>query len=158
MKRFRLTLILLTACSVVIGSAPATAQRGATHQELARARSATAEYHNVERALADGYVNTGFYEPGEGLHFVNPALIDAIFEIERPEVLLYVPNPGGQLRLVAVEYIVPLGLSERAPDGFTGDLDVWREDREEFGLWELTAWLWLHNPLGMFNFINSRVP
>src|SRR6266446_4865288 len=41
----------------------------ATLQELAQARNATAKYHDVEQALADGYVKRG-YGPGEGFHYV----------------------------------------------------------------------------------------
>ena len=41
-----------------------------TLAELARARNATAKYHDVAVAVADGYVQRG-YGPGEGFHFVN---------------------------------------------------------------------------------------
>ena len=33
-----------------------------------------------------------------------------------------------------------------------------REDTEQFGLWELTVWIWEHNPNGIFAFKNPRVP
>ena len=161
MKSFRLTVMVLALCCwMVIGGVPATAQNGAaaTLQELARARAATAKYHTVEQAVADGYVDFGLYIPGEGLHYLKPSLIDGIFDPEEPEILLYELGPGGRLRLVAVEYLVPLALSADAPEGFTGDLDVWREDTEEFALWELTAWIWLNNPAGIFEFLNPRVP
>jgi hypothetical protein len=160
MKGLRLTVIVLALSCVFIGGAPATAQNGAdaTLQELARARAATAKYHTVERAVADGYVAIGLYIPGEGLHYLKASLIDGIFDPEEPEILLYELGPGGRLHLVAVEYLVPLALSADAPEGFTGDLDVWREDTEEFGLWELTAWIWLNNPAGIFEFFNVRVP
>ena len=51
---------------------------------------------------------------------------------------------------------VPLG-GDR-PAGFSGSADVWREDEENFGLWELTAWIWEHNPKGLFEHLNPRVP
>lgn len=127
-------------------------------QELARARAATAIYHNVDRAIADGYVRAPEFESGEGYHYANFALIDDTFEIERPEALLYTLGPDGQLRLAGVEYMVPLAVSEEAPGGFTGDEDLWREDSEGFGLWELNVWLWLHNPDGMFAAKNPRIP
>jgi len=38
-----------------------------------------------------------------------------------------------------LEHLVPPGLSEDAPEGFTGSKDLWREDLEGFGLWEMTS-------------------
>ena len=130
----------------------------ATVRELAQARAATARYHDVRNAEADGYVSIDFCEPGEGCHWANFSLIDGTFEIERPEFLLYVPGENGEVRLVAIEYVVPLSLSANAPEGFSGDSDIWREDTEGAGLWELTVWLWYPNPEGMFVQHNPRVP
>jgi hypothetical protein len=131
----------------------------ATNRELAQARRGTARYHDIEQAEADGYVNINIYESGEGLHYVNFALIDANFDPEHPEVLLYAPVPHeNRMELVGVEYVVPLSLSSTAPAGFTGDADVWRENSEGLGLWELNAWIWLHNSNGIFAFKNPRVP
>jgi hypothetical protein len=160
MKSLRLTVIVLALSCVFIGGAPVIAKNSdaATYQELARARSATAKYHNVAQAVADGYVATGLYIPGEGLHYLNVSLIDDTFDPEQPEILLYVRGPGDQLKLAAIEYLVPLAQSEQAPEGFTGDFDVWREAEEGFPNWELTVWIWMHNPTGMFEFLNPRVP
>ena len=49
-------------------------------------------------------------------------------------------------------------VAPNAPAGFTGDADVWRENSEGLGLWELNAWIWLHNSNGIFAFHNPRVP
>ena len=142
---------------------PASAQNSnaglsaATHREVAAARRATAKYHDIEQAEADGYVDIGLYEAGEGFHWVNVSLIDGEFDPAHPEILLYAPVPGeDRLQLVAVEYVVPL--SEPRPGGFTGPADRWRQDVEEFGLWELTVWIWEHNPNGLFTYLNPRVP
>jgi hypothetical protein len=127
------------------------------HRDLARARSATARYHNVETAEADGYVNLNFCEEGEGCHWLKPSLLDAEFDPANPEILLYVRD-GERWRFVAVEYVVPLSLSPGiAPAGFQGDADHWREDSEGVGLWELTVWLWLDNPTGLFEQHNPRL-
>ena len=129
----------------------------ATHQQLAAARSGTAKYHDVSQAEADGYISIDLYEPGEGFHWLNPSLLDGEFDPSKPEVLLYAPVPGeSRLQLVAVEYLVPVNLPR--PEGFAGSADRWREDVEEFGLWELTAWIWEHNPDGIFTHLNPRVP
>jgi hypothetical protein len=129
----------------------------ATHRELAAARSATAKYHDVAQAEADGYVDIGLYEPGEGFHWFNASLVDGTFDPAKPEILLYALVPGeSRLQLIAVEYVVPVNLP--VPAGFAGQADRWREDVEEFNLWELTAWIWEHNPDGMFAHLNPRIP
>ena len=173
MKSVRPSLIVIAACSLLIGSVPLTVHStspsravatpdnlsAATNQQLAQARRGTAKYHDIAQAEADGYVNINVYESGEGLHYVNFALVDANFDPEHPEVLLYAPVPHeNRMELVGVEYVIPLGLSSSAPAGFTGDADVWRENSEGLGLWELNAWIWLHNSNGIFAFHNPRVP
>src|SRR4030095_5276704 len=81
----------------------------ATRRELAAARSATARYHDIAQAEADGYVNANLYVSGEGFHWLNASLVDDVFDPTRPEVLLYVEVPGEKrLQLAAVEYLVPL--------------------------------------------------
>ena len=120
-----------------------------TLQELAAARNATAKYHDVAVAIADGYVQKG-YGPGEGYHFVNASLMDCTFDLEHPEVLLYVPSGEG-LRLVGVEYSVPNRCTATAPEGFTGDADEWEgPNAEGRSMWALVAWLWLGDPNGVF--------
>jgi hypothetical protein len=123
--------------------------------DLAAARKATARFHRVEQAEAEGYINLDFCEEGEGCHWLNPALLDGVFDPTQPEILLYV-RAGDGWRLVAVEYVIPLSLSETTPEGFTGDADLWRRNSEGVGLWECTAWIWLHNPNGMFEQHNPR--
>ena len=170
MKTLRNSYMLTAICCLIIGGAQVTAPKitaatvgandlsPATLDELATARAATAKYHDIARAEADGYINVNAYESGEGFHFVKPPLIDATFSPDEPEVLLYAPVPNEKrLELVAVEYAVPLALSANPPDGFSGDADQWRRN-EEIGVWELTAWVWLHNSNGMFAHTNPRVP
>ena len=127
-----------------------------TLRELARARRATAKYHDLANALADGYVDGNLYTSGEGYHYINPLLVDGHFDLEQPEVLLYAARPGEQgLKLVAVEYVSPNTFP--VPEGFTGDDDVW-ESEEPFPIWVLNAWIWLDNPNGLFTFLNPRIP
>jgi hypothetical protein len=173
MKTLRLSLMLAAACCLLIVVSPAGAQDTAdtlnaqttqnlsssTLQQLLRARRATARYKEIAQAEADGYVNIDIYEEGEGLHYVNFSLVDGNFDPEHPEVLLYARLPHKNcLELVAVEYAVPLSLSPGPPSGFTGHHDVWRENSEGLGLWELNVWLWLPNSNGIFAFKNPRVP
>ena len=155
------TSLLVVGALLITGSLSKASPRedvlsADTRQEIRKARSATAKYHNVAAAEADGYINIGLYIPNEGLHYVNFGLIDGTFDYEHPEVLLYAPTDDGELRLVGVEYLVPL--TPTPPEGFSGESDQWRSDAEGFGLWELTVWLWLSNPEGLFADDNPRVP
>lgn len=125
-------------------------------QEIAAARAATARYHRLEAALADGFVDIDVFVPGMGHHFLAPARLDATFAPREPEILVYIEQPNGRMRLVAVEYAVPTSLVSEAPEGFTGDADVWHENTT-FGLWTLHAWIWLENPDGLFSDLNPRL-
>lgn len=120
----------------------------ATLQELAAARRATAKYHDPDQALADGYVQRGFL-PGEGIHFVNSALMDCTFDPTAPEALIYIPSGDG-LRLVGAEYSIRSSCTTTAPEGFTGDADEWEPNAEGRPMWAVVAWLWLGNPNGVF--------
>ena len=111
------------------------------------------------RAEDDGYVNFELYESGEGHHYIKFELLDGTFDPEHPEMLLYSPVPGeNRLEWAGVEYLIPIALSPSPPAGFTGNADMWRNDMEGFGLWELNAWIWLSNPNGIFADRNPRVP
>ncbi len=133
----------------VSASKPEESLSADTLAELARARNATAKYHDVAVAVADGYVQK-VYGSGEGYHFVNAGLMDCTFDLEHPEVLLYTPSGEG-LRLVGVEYSVPNTCTATAPEGFTGDADEWEgPNAEGRPMWALIAWLWLGNPNGVF--------
>jgi hypothetical protein len=148
-------LLFTLLCSSILAIRAGNAE---LHQELALARAATATYHNVDHAIADGYVQAGDPNPGEGIHYANFALIDGNFEIERPEALVYREGPNGQLRLAGVEYLVLQEFSPEAPDGFSGDEDVWRDNLEGLGAWELNVWIWFHNPHGVFAASNPELP
>ncbi len=126
-------------------------------RDLAIARKATARYQDVLEALKDGYADIGVVLPNMGRHFLKDSLVDARFEVERPEVLVYQEDLGGRFKLVAVEYAVPLPLSATAPEGFPGGADQWFPD-QRFNLWTLHAWVFRENPDGIFNPTNRRVP
>lgn len=137
---------------------------------LAEIRAATARYHQVEAAIADGYASTVACAalPGVGamgIHYVNAALRDdADFDATHPEVLVYEPQKNGQLRLVAVEYLVWRANWDAAHPGTSPSLlgnDFYRSfGPAAHGLpdhYELHAWLWRHNPDGMFAQWNPNV-
>jgi hypothetical protein len=158
MKAFVSFILVLIVFGTTLGK-PATSVTDQLSPQvladLASSRNATARFHRVEQAEAEGYINLNFCEEGEGCHWLNPSLLDGVFDPTKPEILLYLRDVDGW-RLVAVEYVVPLSMSAVAPEGFTGSADLWRENSEGVGLWECTAWIWLHNPNGMFEQHNPR--
>lgn len=125
-----------------------------TVSELKQVKAATAKYQDIENALADGYQDIAVNVENMGHHFMKMSLVDAVFDHKRPEILVYNKDKNGKQRLVAVEYAIPL--SEPRPQGFAGDADVW-DGNAGFGLWLLHAWVWEHNPAGVFNSTNPDV-
>jgi hypothetical protein len=179
---------LLAAALVMIFMAPVVlaapgAPGSGVNKELAAARRATTKYHDVNVALADGYVPVPPHVPGMGVHYANFPLLDAVFDIERPEILLYSMAEGNGPKLVAVEYVAVV-----PRPGFTGDSDLWElhpaschyADGHEVevpengcppfspggaplalvhpDLFAVHAWIWRGNPDGIFAPFNPNVP
>jgi hypothetical protein len=129
----------------------------ATLWELQQARAATARYRDIKNAVKDSYVDIDVVRQNMGYHFLKMDNLDATFDFRKPEILVYNKMENGSMQLVAVEYAVPIPLSpNNAPAGFTGNNDAWKYDTD-FNLWLLHAWVWYHNPEGVFNPTNSLV-
>ncbi|HKX84403.1 MAG TPA: hypothetical protein VJL58_09295 [Pyrinomonadaceae bacterium] len=125
--------------------------------QLAQVRAATAKYHNVQEAIADGYaplspcvaLPTG---PAMGIHYVNIPKIDANLNVAEPEVLVYLPDAEGDLTLVAAEYMIPTVFSPEAPELMGQHFHPGPQST-----WTLHAWIWRHNPSGMFADFNPKL-
>lgn len=141
-----------------------------TLKELAQARRATAKYHDISNAIADGYTNANFVAPGIGCHMINFAYaFDNIIDLSKPELLVYADCSGtalGQSELRAVEYSLicasPGCTGTDIPEGFTGDHDAWELFPGDISAgippqWTLHAWVWRHNPEGIFVKVNPTV-
>jgi hypothetical protein len=136
---------------------PQESLRPATILQLEDVRQATARFLDVAEAEHAGYVDIGLFVPNMGWHYLKEEVLDGHFDSEEPELLVYADDPcGGPRRLVAIEYAVPLSLSERAPAGFVGRSDHW-DVNTDFQLWTLHAWVWEFNPDGVFAPFNPRV-
>ena len=130
-------------------------------QDLASLRRVTATFHTFQAAKDAGWSTpiTGcMTDPvagGMGFHYGYDKLIDGNVRADEPELLLYEPEANGRMRLVAVEYIVPLAAwkSPDPPELFGQRFKV----NEAFGIWALHAWVWESNPSGMFADWNPRV-
>jgi hypothetical protein len=159
---------LFAACSDDAPSGPsmpptarpafAAAQALGPDAAIATLRRVTARYHELDVALKDQFVQLHPCEelPGEGpvgTVYVNFArLLDGVIDPEKPDALIYEPAPNGRLKLVGVEFAV-LNTGQPAPQ-FLGHTF---QDETEFGVWALHAWVWRHNPKGMFEETNPRV-
>ena len=155
-----------------VHAAPVSGARAAASTShlklLAEIRAATARYHRVEAAEADGYVlNSPCVASPAGAmghHYAKFANFDGVVDPVNPEVLVYLPDDG-RLRLVAVEYIVvaaawdathadPPLLGEQVFDDFSTGPNF---GGPPFPNYQLHAWLWAHNPAGMHAPFNPAI-
>ena len=134
--------------------------------DLAALRRAIGRFHNVEQARAarwnfvipdlDGRLCFETAAGGMGFHYANRGLIeDGLVDPARPEALLYEPQKNGRLRLVGVEYIVPIALwAGSEPPRLYG-----REFPEVpgFGVYGLHVWIGKENPVSLFEPYNPTV-
>ena len=127
--------------------------------EVNTLKDATSQYIDFQVALDEGRIDVSGYVPNMGHHFLSPALADGVFEINKPEILLYLPDENKVMQLAAVEYsIIPEDPKNpgNAPAGFSGDLDVWNFN-EAIGQWQLHVWIILANPNGIFAGSNPAI-
>jgi hypothetical protein len=175
MKKILISLTVALLLLVVLAST-VYAATGVTNpvvlQQLAQVRQATAKYHDVNVALADGFVPTPhcIAEPGlggMGIHYINPPrLMDTEVNILEPEILLYA-EVGGELKLIGVEYWFSIGAPDTpvpnpappAPVIFGRPLDGPMPAHEpgQPPHYDLHAWVWMANPSGIFAPFNPNV-
>jgi hypothetical protein len=147
----------------------------AANDGFSTARAGTAGFHNIEKATAAGFGelrdkngiacidNPGV--GGMGIHYVNGARVgDATETAGAPEILVYEPERNGQLRLVAVEYVVLQSTWQEAgnttPPSLFGKPFELVPDGNRYGLppfYELHAWIWKNNPRGINDDWNPTV-
>ena len=162
---------LAVAAIVVLAAATAASAHAAT---LDQVRRATAPYRqlNVAKAAGFGLLKdaAGIHcisEPGMGamgVHYVNGDLVgDDTVNALHPEAMVYQPIPGHPLRLVAVEYVVFKAAWAKTHTGrphLFGQTFMLSPAGNRFGLpafYSLHAWIWKHNPAGMFEMWNPNV-
>jgi hypothetical protein len=171
------SLTVATAVAMAIiatGATSAAAGPGTprlTGQERHVVHQATVQYRDVAVALADGYVPVGDCAElpgvgGMGYHYLHPQRAgDTVVEPAQPELLVYVPDRQGRLRLGAVEYFVADGDQDLATDDdrpslfgripFEGPMEG-----HEPGMpvhYDLHVWLYRPNPAGQLAGWNPKV-
>jgi hypothetical protein len=157
--------IALTAVAAILVAA--LAPSGVAH-ELHDVRKATKRFRDVRVALAAGYEPAkecvAGPEGGMGIHYANEKLIrDPRINRRRPEILVYEPR-GDERRLVAVEWFRAdadgrLDTDDDRPRLFGRGFDGPMEGHEP-GMpvhYDLHAWIFKHNPAGVFAPYNPRV-
>jgi len=140
-------------------------------------RRATTRYNSTNQAIRAGYVPDDHCAAhpdlgGMGYHWINPDIIDPVFDPLQPEVMLYETGPGGNLRLVAVEYIVIAATDfedEALEEYLAGDARPHFGDQpfdirgvpplmaEGVPHWSLHVWVHKNNPSGPFAPFNPDV-
>jgi len=166
-------VILSLASMTAVGSAAAQDQHKAQIDAL---RKSLEKYQDYKVAVRDLYLSTvgcihysgekiaGHMEYAKGamgVHFVN-LTVKGPPDPMKPNVLIYEPV-GKKLKLVAVEWLVPLTPdTKQAPSLFGQTFMGPMEGHEplipkEFVHYDLHAWLFKDNPLGMFAATNPKV-
>jgi hypothetical protein len=174
----------LTRCSIIalIGLAgvnfagiPARAEEP-YKADLDALRQSLMKYQDYKTAVRELYLSTvgcvyysGEKIPGHmeypkgamGIHFVNLTVTGPKPDSMRPNVLIYEPV-GRDLRLIAVEWLVPLAGAKERPTLFGQPFQGPMEGHfplipKEFTHYDLHAWLFKNNPLGMFSPTNPDV-
>jgi hypothetical protein len=144
------------------------------NKQLADVRNATTKYHDVNKALKDGFVPEGesVAVPGlgtMGIHYINYSRMgDGQIDKNEPECLLYVPTTNGGVKLVGVEYIVSVDewvAAGHKADGtekptvfgqeFEGPMDGHGPGEPRH--FDKHVWLWHANPAGMFAQFNPAI-
>jgi hypothetical protein len=163
MKSRRLVIIgiIATLCAVPAAVALASAQGEHTPGLPDQVRDATRDFRDVENAIAAGYASAGSCVSGPevgamGIHYGNGELIDGELQADQPELLIY-EQRGGRLRLLGVEYLVPVdawtAAGNTAPPVLVGQHFQFVNSPNRYGLgafYELHVWAWKNNPNGMF--------
>jgi hypothetical protein len=130
-----------------------------TDNFIATLRRVTARYHNLDAAIADGFVLLhpcevrGEEGPVGAVYAHFGRVLDGVIDPELPDALIYEPSKNGKSKLVGVEFAQPYPFAPQAPT-FMG---ATFQPEDEFGVWALHIWVWRHNPEGLFAESNPRV-
>lgn len=148
----------ILASMLGISAASAEGQR-----DLAQVRQATTQYHDVNAAIAAGYVPVDECVPGMGYHYVNFGQFGRMNPLV-PDALTYAANGKGHLRLVAAEWFKVdadqnLATDSDRPSMFGKEFDGPMPGHAP-GMpvhYDLHAYLWQGNPDGVLATFNPNV-
>ena len=161
--------------AATLGAVVVATPGSASQDELAQVRNATAAYHDIATAKADGFgelhdaadiacidkAGVG----GMGIHYVLGSRVgDPAIRASEPELVIYKLANDGSKQLAAVEYVVTADAWANAGHN-TAPALFGRTFRlvpagNRYGLpafFELHAWIWDTNKAGMFADYNPDV-
>jgi hypothetical protein len=146
----RVTPALAAACLLFTGAVTLHGDDlgSSVNRQLAAARAATTKYHDYHQALTDGFTDLG-PNPFEdnAVEFVNFDLVDCTLDVLQPEAMSYVQSGNG-LRLVGVEYSIPMACAPTPPEDFLPGAGEW-EPEAGVPVWTLRVPLWSGDSGGM---------
>ncbi|MBW3614519.1 MAG: hypothetical protein KY439_04310 [Actinobacteria bacterium] len=91
--------------------------------QLAAARALATRYPTAAHAMADGFSLAAPYESLIGSHYLRFSDVDNVFDVARPEMLLF-DGDSPDSRLVGLSYYV---IGAVPPEGFAGPADHWHQ-------------------------------
>jgi hypothetical protein len=154
---FVVVALALASGNACAGRSVAAAKHGKTEAEtgVAKLRSATKAFHQLDSAIAAGYPRTVSdclvheHHGAMGYHHLNRTYLTRNLEIDKPQILLYELMPDDTYKLNGAEFILPYRLWPRdsvAPTLMGQTLH--QEDNLKF--WYLHVWAWRENSNGVF--------
>ena len=157
----RLLILIAIAVTATVGATVVAARSGPLPSELQAVRAAVAKFHSVDEATAAGYIPGSPCEQSPagamGMHYIKPALFGPGLDPLNPEILLYMPNANGILKLVAVEYFAVdadqnLGTANDRPSLFGRGFDgpMLGHNPQMPIHYDLHVWVTEANPSGVF--------
>jgi hypothetical protein len=174
-------LVTAVSLAMTMSAAPADAHGDddlggpSVWRDLLAAARTSAHYHNITNAKTDGYVPFAIPEEvggtlldlhgaeitcfdsddgGMGVHYVRN--IDAILDPADPEAVVYQVGHDNRLRLVALEYLIPVEYVDPSNPPVLFGQSMHRHPY--LPVYILHVWLWKWNPNGLFANFNPRVP
>lgn len=138
-------------------------------KQLAELRQVTTRFHSIDVAKQAGYSTQitpcwAHHSAGAmGYHYGKTSLLDATVALLEPEVVIYEPQAGGHMKMVGMEYIVPLAAWEAAGHDLNNSKDVPQLLGQKFTrhstlpIFKLHIWLWQQNPSGTYADWNPNV-
>jgi hypothetical protein len=174
MVAFSTARISAAAVIALIGVSAANAE-DVSDADIEALRQAMAKYEDPYVAVRDLYLSTvgcvhydgstmeghlNYPKGAMGVHFVN-LTVQGPPDPLKPNVLVYEPQADGKLKLVAVEWLVPLAAATERPTIYGQPFQGPMEGHEpliprEFLHYDLHLWL-VDNPEGMFSPTNPNV-
>lgn len=146
-------------------ASPPADSRSEMNRLLAQTRAGVAKYHDLDAALAAGYVPISecVEVPGVGamgVHYLNPALVAPGVPVDagNPQMLTYGPSATGELELWAAEFFEP-DVGQPTPmygsQPFDGPMPGHGPGSPVH--YDLHVWVGAHNPDGVFAEFNPAL-